>query len=126
MSALFLDPDYTGGLSCTLTRPSPGVTVVTVVGEVDTSTMPRLADVLGDASAVTDRVILDLSRVGFLSCSALRVLHQTQERISLVVVAAGRVIPRTLAVTGMDGLLEVYPDLATAIAARRRRPTSAP
>ncbi|SDY43735.1 anti-anti-sigma factor [Amycolatopsis xylanica] len=122
MSALFLDPDYAGGLSCTLTRPSPAVTVVTVVGEIDSATMPRLAEVLDDASAITNRVILDMSRAGFLSCHALRVLHQAHERLDLVLVAAGRVIPRTLAVTGMDGMLDVYPDLPSAIQ-RSHRPT---
>ncbi|WP_370948909.1 STAS domain-containing protein [Amycolatopsis sp. cg5] len=124
MTALFSDPDFAGGLSCTLTGPSPGVTVVTVVGEIDTATVPDVARTLDEAAAISGRVVLDLSRAAFLSCDALRVLHRAHERIELVIVASGRVIPRTLAVTGMDGLLSVYPDLVTAIEHPRHTPSA--
>lgn len=115
MPAALPDPRSAGQLSFTITEPAPRVTVVTAVGEIDAATITALVEHLAQAEASSDRVVLDLSRVEFLSCAGLRVLHELHGRSRFAVVATGHPVPRTLKVTGMDQVLEVHASLATAI-----------
>jgi anti-anti-sigma factor len=54
-----------------------GVIHVTVSGELDIHTAPQLYDVLTEASADGDRLVLDLSDVRFIDSTGIRVLIVT-------------------------------------------------
>jgi anti-sigma B factor antagonist len=100
-----------------------GVTLVTVAGEIDIATAPRLRVVLAPLS--TDEsvrlLVCDLSRVTFLSCGGMSTLfqahHVTARRgARLRVVATEHAVRRPLAVTGLLAELAVTTDLGTALA----------
>lgn len=96
--------------------------VVHAVGEVDMSTAPRLRDaVLGACAAVAEpaRVVVDLTAVDFFGSSGIGVLVQAQQwcqaqRTQLRVVATGRVVLRTLHISGLDTVLDIRNSLANA------------
>ncbi|MFC8527292.1 STAS domain-containing protein [Nocardia sp. NPDC057227] len=90
--------------------------VVTAAGEVDMVTAARLREAL-DAAQRTPGIptVLDLSRVDFFDSSGLEVLVDVHHRARLRVVASAAV-RRPLGVTGLDRVLDVYDDLAAALA----------
>jgi anti-sigma B factor antagonist len=85
-------------------------TVLTVSGELDMSSGPRLAAALEQVESTQRRVILDLSGVEFIDVTGLRVLLQARERarragVELAVVNASRGVRRLLSLTGTTELL---------------------
>ncbi|WP_068800421.1 STAS domain-containing protein [Pseudonocardia sp. HH130630-07] len=100
--------------------PRGGLTVLTVSGEVDTLTAPRLGIALDE---LLDRpgddagrdVAVDLEGVTFLASSGLGVLIHTARRAArddrrLFVVATNRAVLRPLEVTGSAQLFTVLHD----------------
>lgn len=90
-------------------RPGHGRIVVTVSGEVDALTAPRLGELLTNRLRSGARmVIVDLSAVAFLGAAGLSVLAQAAlaARIAgielLVVTGDNRVVRRVLDLTGMN------------------------
>jgi anti-sigma B factor antagonist len=87
--------------------------LLTVSGEVDSSTAPRLREVV--ESAFADRVpalTVDLDRVTFLDSAGLCVLAFAHRRaaevgVLLRVVASSRAVIRPLQITGLYDLLAV-------------------
>ena len=79
----------------------------------------RLTDVV---AATTGAVVADLTAVQFLSSSGLRLLVglrselAEQGRSLRLVVGESRAVTRPLLITGLDRLLEMHPDLDTALA----------
>lgn len=59
---------------------SAGATRVTVAGELDVATAPRLEDVLRLAEADSDAVVVDLRRVEFIDAAGARVLLTADRR----------------------------------------------
>jgi anti-anti-sigma factor len=100
--------------------------VVQVTGELDMLTAPALravvAEVFGDGLLTGRTLVFDLSSVDFLGSSGLAVLAeavQLAESTALPpirVVLASRPVRRAVEVTGMDAVLAIFPDLASATA----------
>jgi anti-sigma B factor antagonist len=101
-------------VSIDVTGSAAGV-LLTVSGEVDSSTAPRLREVVDAAFA--DRVqalTVDLDGVTFLDSAGLCVLAGAHRRaaeggVLLRVVASSRAVLRPLQITGLYDLLAVEP-----------------
>jgi anti-anti-sigma factor len=102
------------------TRTAGRVDVVPAGGELDMTAAPDLAIDLGLAISARPRaVIADLTEVRFLGAAGLSALeraHHHAESVGsrLVVVAAQRCVLLPLALTGLDMVITVVPDLRTA------------
>jgi anti-anti-sigma factor len=105
--------DEPGGLTVTTTERPGGIRVLTLVGDIDAATVGTL----GEALATGDRLLADLSRVGFLSCAGVRSLLEANDRAELAVVAGGHAVARSLEATGADLLLKCYPRTDDALVA---------
>ncbi|MGH3864743.1 MAG: STAS domain-containing protein [Pseudonocardiaceae bacterium] len=82
----------------------PDACVVTVTGEVDTITAPRLASFLDKQLSVTRLVVVDLDGVDFLGSAGLSALFEAQERATrehraLRLVCHSRIVNRALEAT---------------------------
>jgi anti-sigma B factor antagonist len=102
--------------------------VLRVTGEVDMLTAPVLAEQIdyqvGDGGVAAGRVlVVDLTGVGFLGSAGLAVLAEASKRASdqslpkVRVVAGSRAVLRPIEVTGLDSVLDIHPDLASATSA---------
>lgn len=107
-----------------ITSIGPGTAVaLTVTGEVDLATGPRLRAALAELLELPDAtpIIIDLTQVTFLGSTGIAVLadahwQAVQRNIPLkIVVTAEGPLPRTLRTTGMDHRLAIHHDLATAL-----------
>ena len=81
----------------------PAGTVLHVAGELDTFAADRLRDQLRQlGTPPSDAVVVDLSGVTFMSCTALSVLVEARARLGtrLYVSGRSRVVTRLLAMTG--------------------------
>jgi anti-sigma B factor antagonist len=98
-----------------------GAVVLSVQGDVDALTAPRLAEAILDALPEQSAVIVDLSDVEFLASAGMTALITAHERIApgarFVVVADGPGTSRPLKLMGLDSLLAIYPTLDEAISA---------
>jgi anti-anti-sigma factor len=88
-----------------------GTAVVVISGELDLMTMPSLA---GHLARILDmkpqRLIFDMSRVGFLDCFAARLLVSTGQFLPdgrAVIRRPGPVVRRILELTGLHAQCEV-------------------
>lgn len=102
--------------------------LVTVAGEVDLDTAPRLRAVLDEAvssaaaSGSHPSVLVDLARVSFMDSTGLGELMAAHKALTvrsgrLVLVVASERVARLLSLTGLSDVLEVHPDRATGLAA---------
>lgn len=115
-----LDPADSAHLGVRLSSPRSGLTVLTVRGEVDTLTAPRLQTALDELLDLPPDgdgrdLAVDLEGVTFLASSGLGVLIHTARRAArdgrrLFVVATNRAVLRPLEVTGSAQLFTVLPD----------------
>jgi anti-sigma B factor antagonist len=105
------------------TRADGEVTVVDVVGEVDLSSAPGLAEQL---STLFDdgrrRVVVDLTEVTFLDSTGLGTLVGARNRAEevggrLPLVATGDRVLKLFRITGLDDVFEIYPSLDAATSA---------
>jgi anti-sigma B factor antagonist len=99
-----------------------GAVVLSVQGDVDALTAPRLAEaILGALSEQSSAVVVDLSDVEFLASAGMTTLITAHERIApgarFLVVADGPGTSRPLKLMGLDSLLAIYPTLDEAISA---------
>jgi len=99
-----------------------GITVLTVVGEVDAASAPTLTEKA--SQALLDgppALVIDLTNVEFLSSAGLEVLvrihHAGGATTKVVVVAEGSATSRPITLTGMDEIVPLYSALNEAIAA---------
>jgi anti-anti-sigma factor len=97
--------------------------VVTATGEVDMNSVAELEDQLTSALDTAAVVVADLSGVTFLDSTGLSLLVRAHElsgrnRHAFRVVVANRAVGRPLHATSLDHLLDLYPTLADALAAR--------
>lgn len=89
---------------------------VTLRGELDISTAPRLEDDLRRAEAsAPPLMVLDLSRLDFMDSSGLRLLIGANTRARdagrrLVLIRGNEIVQRVLRVTGLDERLEIVSD----------------
>lgn len=96
--------------------------LVTVTGEVDMVTTPRLRSYLqGQLNRPTSMLVIDLRQVKFLGSSGLAVLvatlDQARERgIKLRLVCDSREVVRPLQATGLTDLFDIHHDPGAALA----------
>jgi anti-sigma B factor antagonist len=106
-------------------RQLHGCEIVEVRGEVDYGSAPALDQRLSAILTVrASAVVLDLSRLTFLDCAALRVLVTARRRAAahgttLVLAAPQPKVARTLQITGLDRQFTVFPTVAKAVTASR-------
>jgi anti-sigma B factor antagonist len=106
------------------TRRAGSAMVVTVAGEVDMFTAPRLESAVGRALAdpAVGMIVVDLTDVDFLDdagLSALVTAHRAAERQDdplRIVVDHNRPVVRPLQITGLERVLALYYDVAEALA----------
>jgi anti-sigma B factor antagonist len=110
-------------LGLTVQHPAAGVCVVTVDGELDTLSAPRLdACVDEQVAAVPAHLILDLQPVRFLASTGLTSLlraRELTETTGIQLHVAGlstRVVARALHVTGLLECFDTYPTLTDGLA----------
>ncbi|GAA3813955.1 MULTISPECIES: STAS domain-containing protein [Amycolatopsis] len=103
--------------------------IVTIVGEVDLTTAPRVREAVKDARdsvgpVALTTVILDLSEVEHLDSLGLAVLVETAAEChsaeqALALVCPTPVVTRPLEMTGLDGILTITASLDEAREAAR-------
>ncbi|MBW4721246.1 STAS domain-containing protein [Saccharothrix obliqua] len=99
------------------------VLVVSVAGEVDQDTAPRVRAALRGRAAA---LVLDLSAVTFFGSAGIRVLLDAHREVAaFAVVAANRPVLRPLEATGLDCHLPLCPSPAAALDRVRRTGTRA-
>jgi len=104
-------------------RPTPTTAVIEVVGGVDLTTAPRLADFLDDhLTPAISAVVIDLSAVTFLGSAGLAVLVQQLCRAKVAgrrlrLVTGTRGVDRALRVTGLDREFTRHDNLGAALTA---------
>jgi anti-anti-sigma factor len=104
--------DEPAGLTATITDRPAGIRVVTLVGDIDAATVGTL-----DAALATgERLVVDLTRVTFLSCAGVRSLLEANARAEVAVVLGGHAVTRSLEATGADALLAIHPGVVAALA----------
>jgi anti-anti-sigma factor len=94
--------------------------VLTVSGEVDMLSSPRLAEAIATTLATKPAaLIVDLSKVGFLASAGMTVLVTAQAEIAaptqFAVVANGPATSRPIKLMGIDSVLALYSTLDAAL-----------
>jgi anti-sigma B factor antagonist len=95
-------------------------TVLSVEGDLDLSSAPRLKWALADSQSGGGRhLIVDLSGVAFIDSTALGVLVGAQramhDGLHLAIVCAEENVLRIFELTGLDGMFEILPNLDDAL-----------
>ena len=102
-----------------------GIEVVTVEGEIDIYTAPRLRELLIDLTSTGNyQIIVNLDKVGFLDSTGLGVLVGGLKRVrphdgSLDLVCTQQRIVNVFRITGLTKVFGIYPSVDQAIAARK-------
>ncbi|MGW0176336.1 STAS domain-containing protein [Rhodococcus sp. NPDC003322] len=102
-----------------------GPTIATLSGDLDLPAVPGFVDTINRAIREAERtVIVDLSRVDFVSISGVQALADAQDRanckgLAMLLVHDGPVLSRPLEVTGMANHFHSFPSVRSAIDARR-------
>jgi anti-sigma B factor antagonist len=110
----------------------PGVTVITVGGELDIVSAPRLGAFVRQVRRPGDQVVFDLTGMTFMDSSGLRgllrVQHEVRQDGSSIRLAAVRPCPaRVIEIMNIDTVIPVHATLELAlspalVAACERRP----
>jgi len=104
-----------------------GIEVVTVEGEIDIYTAPRLRELLIDlAGQGSYQLVIDLDKVGFLDSTGLGVLAGGLKRVrphdgSLDLVCTQKRILNIFKITGLTKTFGIYQSVDQAIAARSKQ-----
>lgn len=100
-----------------------GVVVVRVAGELDMLTAPTLTEHVDDClrgyQSIT-RLVFDLTHVSFLGSAGLAALAEAHRRTAAMgarvwVAGTSHVVLRPIRITGLDGVLTLVGDLASAL-----------
>ncbi len=102
------------------------VSIISVAGELDVATAPALQTALEGAWADGARhVLVDLTNTGFLESTGLRTLLIASQKASgaasLSIVCPNAGLRRVFELTGVDELLVMHDDRATALQWHQRR-----
>jgi anti-anti-sigma factor len=98
-------PSY-GSRAVSSERGENGSVYVTVVGELDLSTLPELERALEADAAM---FVVDLVDCDFIDSTALGVLVAARDRVDrLALIASAPEIHRMLAISGLDRIIPVY------------------
>jgi anti-sigma B factor antagonist len=98
-----------------------GTSVVSVAGELDLSTAPRLKWMLIEAlEAGSTRLVVDLSHASFIDSTALGVLVGIDRRLDpdgrLAIVCAREAVLQVFELSGTDRVFAIHPTLDEALA----------
>lgn len=111
------DPPFDIGI-----QVGDGHTLVTVSGEVDVFTAPRLREVLFDPAVCSqERVVVDLEGVSFIDSTGVGMLvaarrWTTSRGATLALVCTRGPTLRLLEIVGLDKVFEVHASAASALA----------
>jgi anti-sigma B factor antagonist len=113
------------------TQTHDATVVVAVRGELDVTNSQQFDDYLTEASASTDRVVLDLSAVDFMDTSALAVVVGHWRRLveagGMFLLAGARYrYTKALWITGLADRLPRYDSVDDALAAAQPEPGTGP
>lgn len=113
------------GFGIVQSEPDPHTTVVSVEGDLDLSTAPRLKWMLVDALDQRGRqLVVDLSATTFMDSTALGVLVAVWRRLEggerLPVVCTKPDVLKIFEYAGMDGAFAIFPTLDEALAHARQ------
>ncbi len=105
-----------------VTAVHQGMTILSVAGDIDLLTAPRLREAVTAALVSESRcLIIDLTQTKFLSSSGMRVLIDAHNAISptghLGIVADGPATSRPMKLIGLDQILTIMPTLDAAASA---------
>ena len=95
--------------------------VVSVCGEIDRSTAPKLEQELFGAAVLGARcVVVDLTEVTFFDSRAVHAVVRSSQRLHasgtrLEIVSGNRLVNRVLEITAVDQIFQIPPTLARAI-----------
>jgi anti-sigma B factor antagonist len=105
-------------------RDSEGAVVIAVRGELDIGTAPELRAALAEAIEAHPgaRLIADLEGLDFIDSAGLGILVGGRKRAQsrdgdVVLVSTGLNIGRTLELTGLDRVFEIYSSVTAAASA---------
>ncbi len=104
--------------------------VISVEGELDLSTAPRLKWMLVDSLAAgQSQLVLDLSLTRFMDSTALGVLVGVRRKLGtddrLAIVCTQPDVLKIFEYAGMDGVFAIFPTLDEALAYARGHPAQA-
>jgi len=105
--------------------PRPGidpvdpVVVPVEIEDIDELTAPELEDLLQPAGRGPEVLIVDLSRVQFMSSTGIRILVMAWRRAQLmggdlVITGCSDLVARVLRICGVDKLITCYPSVTDA------------
>jgi anti-sigma B factor antagonist len=94
--------------------------VVSVRGEIDLHTAPKLQQAIERAAGSNGAVVVDMSGVEFMDSTALSALVRSKESLDeknapLRLAAVSRAVERIFSVTGFGDLFEIFPSREAAI-----------
>lgn len=120
------DSPRAGQLGLDVRTAAPGVTVVSVSGEVDMLTAPQLRAGALEHLDAGGALVLDLSGVTFLGSAGLAVLVEASQQAkrrgsAFRVVAVERAVTRPLAATGLGEVFSVFESVDQALEADESR-----
>jgi anti-anti-sigma factor len=97
-----------------------GTAVVSVCGELDLATAPALSDTLAALERPCDRVILDVSGLGFIDSTGVQLAVAEYQRaradgFDLVIAGAADNVMKVFRLTGLHVTLPLAPDVASAL-----------
>jgi anti-sigma B factor antagonist len=111
------------GFAISQSELDAGTSMISVEGELDLSTAPRLKWMLLDALETGDRIVLDLSLTTFMDSTALGVLVGAKRKLDddsrLAIVCARTNVLKIFEFAGIDGAFAIFPTLEEALASMR-------
>jgi anti-anti-sigma factor len=98
-----------------------GASIVTLTGELDLSTIPRMAGPLLEQVRQRPAVLVDLSRLSFIDSTGIGVLIQTYRSANGTpvhfLIGPGSQVERVFGITGVDKAMPVFLDREQALVA---------
>ena len=94
--------------------------VVHIIGEIDAATVPELTDYFKEQIRKEKNLIVDFSKVEYISSAGLRVLLATLKETrkiegDLRLASVLEVVYKILKISGFTSFLKIYPDLDEAV-----------
>jgi anti-anti-sigma factor len=96
------------------------VSIISIEGDLDAQSGPEVDQFLNDQMAVNKNLVVDFSKVKFLSSAGLRVLlaavkASRRQSGDLRLAATQENVKKVLTISGFTRIFKIYPDLDTAI-----------
>ncbi|HEY4003046.1 MAG TPA: STAS domain-containing protein [Candidatus Xenobia bacterium] len=100
----------------------PGVQVVTLLGELDYSNLPEVRDHVYGVVSQAHGVVIDVRKLKFIDSNGLGFILQVHRRMHekagrMVLVSTSSHMEKLLRISGLEAVLPVHADEASAVAA---------